>query len=67
MRERRPALVVIDTVAMAFPGLIENDADAMGRVVAVARALTEHGAAVLLVLARWVQRRAEQKMVVQGG
>lgn len=47
--ERKPALIVIDTLAMAFPGLIENDADGMGRVVAVARQLTEHGAAVLLI------------------
>ena len=47
--ERKPALIVVDTLAMAFPGLIENDADGMGRVVAVARRLTEHGAAVLLV------------------
>ena len=49
VRDRKPALIVLDTLAMAFPGLIENDADAMGRVVAVARQLTEHGAAVLLV------------------
>ncbi len=47
--DRRPALIVIDTLAMAFPGLEENDASAMGRVVKVARALTRHGAAVVLV------------------
>lgn len=47
--ERRPALIVIDTLAMAFPGLEENSAEAMGRVVAVSRALTKHGAAVLLI------------------
>lgn len=49
VKERRPALIVIDTLAMAFPGLEENSAEGMGRVVAVARALTEWGAAVLLI------------------
>jgi len=46
---RRPALIVVDTLAMAFPGLEENSAEGMGRVVAVARAMTSTGAAVLLV------------------
>lgn len=45
----RPRLVFIDTLAMAFPGLEENSAEAMGRVVAVARQLAQHGAAVILV------------------
>lgn len=45
----RPHLVVIDTLAMAFPGLEENDASAMGRVVKIARSLTVTGAAVALV------------------
>lgn len=49
VREHRPALIVIDTLAMAFPGLEENDAKGMGRVVAVARKLTQWGAAVLLI------------------
>ena len=49
VKERRPSLVVIDTLAMAFPGLEENSAEGMGRVVAVARSLTKWGAAVLLV------------------
>lgn len=49
VKEQRPALVVIDTLAMAFPGLEENSAEGMGRVVAVARALTKWGAAVILV------------------
>ncbi len=49
VKERRPSLVVIDTLAMAFPGLEENSAEGMGKVVAVARALTKWGAAVLLV------------------
>lgn len=48
-KEQRPALIVIDTLALAFPGLEENDAAAMGRVIAVTRALTKWGAAVLLV------------------
>lgn len=45
----KPQLVVIDTLALAFPGLEENDAAAMGRVVAISRSLTEDGAAVALV------------------
>ncbi|WP_294929253.1 AAA family ATPase [uncultured Paracoccus sp.] len=49
VKAQRPKLIVIDTLAMAFPGLEENSADAMGRVVAVARALTNWGAAVVLI------------------
>lgn len=49
VRNREPALIVIDTLAMAFPGLEENFAEAMGRVVAIARELTEWGAAVVQV------------------
>lgn len=40
IRELEPVLVVIDTVARAFPGLKENESDEMGRVVTVARGLT---------------------------
>lgn len=47
--ERKPSLIVIDTLAMAFPGLEENSAEAMSRVVAVARSLTKFGAAVLMI------------------
>jgi hypothetical protein len=46
---RKPALVIIDTLAMAFPGLEENNAEGMGRVVAVARKLADLGAAVVLI------------------
>lgn len=49
VEEERPALIIIDTLAMAFPGLEENDAASMARVVAVARQLAEHGAAVVLI------------------
>lgn len=49
IKQSRPALVIIDTLAMAFPGLEENSAEGMGRVVATARALTKWGAAVLLI------------------
>jgi AAA domain/Primase C terminal 2 (PriCT-2) len=49
VKEQRPSLIFIDTLAMAFPGLEENSAEAMGRVVAVARALTRYGAAVVLI------------------
>jgi hypothetical protein len=46
---RKPAIVFVDTLAMAFPGLEENSAESMGQVVAVARKLAEGGAAVVLV------------------
>ncbi|WP_140986838.1 AAA family ATPase [Asticcacaulis tiandongensis] len=46
---RKPALIFIDTLAMAFPGLEENSAEAMGRVVKAARDLTAWGAAVILI------------------
>lgn len=47
--DKRPALIVLDTLAMSFPGLEENTADDMGRVVRAARELAEHGAAVVLI------------------
>lgn len=49
VKRDRPGLIVIDTLAMAFPGMDENSAEGMGRVVAVARALTKWGAAVILI------------------
>lgn len=49
VRDHKPGLVVIDTLAMAFPGLEENSAEGMGRVVALARRLTKWGAAVIIV------------------
>jgi hypothetical protein len=49
IEERKPSLIFVDTLAMAFPGLEENSAESMGKVVAVARALTAHGAAVVLI------------------
>lgn len=49
VEQQRPALIVIDTLAIAFPGLEENEARSMGRVVAVCRQLAQHGAAVILV------------------
>lgn len=49
VKDQRPSLIVIDTLAMAFPGMDENSAEGMGRVVKVARALTKWGAAVILV------------------
>lgn len=49
IKAERPALVIIDTLAMSFPGLEENSAEGMGRVVAVARSLAQWGAAVFLV------------------
>lgn len=47
--EQRPSLVLVDTLAMAFPGLEENAAESMNRVVAIGRKLTVNGAAVVLV------------------
>ena len=45
----RPSLIVIDTLAMSFPGLEENSSDGMGKVIAISRSLTAQGAAVILV------------------
>lgn len=47
--EWQPKIIFIDTLAAGFPGLEENDAAAMGRVVALSNSLTETGAAVCLV------------------
>jgi hypothetical protein len=44
-----PKLVVIDTLAMAMPGLEESDATGMARVVAIGRALARGGAAVIFI------------------
>ncbi|MEH6791746.1 AAA family ATPase [Parasphingorhabdus sp.] len=44
-----PALIFIDTLAMSFRDLEENDAAAMNRVVSISRSLTCHGAAVILI------------------
>lgn len=46
---RRPSLIFLDTLAMSFRELEENDAAAMNKVVAIARSLTDHGAAVVLI------------------
>jgi KaiC/GvpD/RAD55 family RecA-like ATPase len=44
-----PALILIDTMAAAAPGLRENDASDMGKVTEAARQLAGHGAAIVLV------------------
>lgn len=49
VESRKPSIVFIDTLAMAFPGLEENSAESMGNVVAVARKLAKGGVAVVLV------------------
>lgn len=49
VEDQGPALIVIDTLAVAFPGLEENDAKSMGRVITNCRQLAKHGAAVILV------------------
>jgi hypothetical protein len=49
-QEFQPVLIVVDTVARAFPGLKENESEEMGRVVTVVRGLTAIcGSAVLLL------------------
>lgn len=45
----RPKLIVIDTLAMAMPGLEENDAGGMNRVVQIGKRLARYGAAVIFV------------------
>jgi hypothetical protein len=47
--DKRPSLIFIDTLAMSFRDLEENDAASMNKVVAIARSLTEQGAAVVLI------------------
>lgn len=49
-RRKGVSLIIIDTLAMAFPGLEENDSKSMGRLVSQAERLAAYtGAAVLLV------------------
>jgi len=45
----RPKLIVVDTLAMAMPGLEENDAGGMNRVVQIGKRLARYGAAVIFV------------------
>jgi len=49
VEQHRPAMLVIDTVAMMWPGLDENTSQGMGTVVNGARALAQHGTAVVLI------------------
>ncbi len=49
VKARKPKLIIIDTLAMAMPGLEENDAAGMNRVVQIGKALARHGAAVIFV------------------
>ena len=44
-----PSVIVIDTLAKAFPGIEENTAEGMSVAVEKARALTKYGAAVVLI------------------
>ena len=48
-KAQRPALIFIDTLAIAFGSLEENSAEAMNQIVRIARALTTWGAAVVLI------------------
>jgi AAA domain/Primase C terminal 2 (PriCT-2) len=47
--EQQPSIILIDTMAMAFPDLDENDGKEMGRVVRVARSIAARGPAVVLI------------------
>ena len=49
VRTMKPRLVIVDTLAMAFPGISENEAADMGRVVHAARQLTAWGAAIVII------------------
>lgn len=49
VEETRPSLIVVDTLAAAFPGLEENSPDGMGQVVAVGRKLAALGAALVFI------------------
>lgn len=49
VKERRPVLTIIDTLAMAFPGIDENSAEGMGRVLAVGKMLARYGTAVIYI------------------
>lgn len=45
----RPAVIFVDTLARAFPGIKENDTDGMSVVVERARAMSKWGAAVVMI------------------
>jgi archaellum biogenesis ATPase FlaH len=49
IKQYNPKVIIIDTLSMAFPGIDENTAEGMGRVVAVCRMLASKGAAVILI------------------
>ena len=49
VKKVRPGLVIIDTLAMAMPGLEENDPAGMNRVVQIGKALAKGGAAVMFI------------------
>ena len=49
VKEHQPALIIIDTLAMGWPGLDENSSEAMSKVVFLCKAITDSGPAVLLV------------------
>jgi hypothetical protein len=49
VKETRPTMIIIDTLAAAFPGLEENSPDGMSTVVGVGRRLAAHGAAVVFI------------------
>jgi hypothetical protein len=49
VKERRPVLTIIDTLAMAFPGIDENSAEGMGRVLTVGKMLAKYGTAVVYI------------------
>lgn len=49
VKRQRPALIILDTLAAAFPGLEENSSEAMSKVVHVGKRLARFGAAVVFI------------------
>ncbi|WP_340693302.1 AAA family ATPase [Hyphomonas sp.] len=49
IKTHRPRLVVLDTLAMGFPGFDENSSEAMSKVVRISRALANIGPAIVLI------------------
>lgn len=49
IKQHDAGLVVIDTLAMGFPGIEENSAEGMSKVISTCRAITAMGPAVILI------------------
>ena len=49
IKKIKPKVVVFDTLAITFPGIDENSAEAMSKVVSITRAITRMNCAVVLI------------------